>query len=500
MNTSPTWVYDIHKKLADSILEMATDDRGTHRGMPFYSFTLMGFNFKESDKIPTAGVSISARGINYHYNPKFIDKLPASQIAFLNIHELFHILLNHHKRESASFYNHHLANVAQDMIINQSIIDDIMNGETKVDYLKSGIEMISEEVEIEDDKGNKTTEKRNTAWLVPKEYKGELIFEELYAWLWKEYKKHQQKQQQEQQQGGGKKGKGQSSQKGGQGQGQQEKSNGQDQDNQGGQEGEEQGEGEGSGEQTWKKGDYGKYDKGGHGNYSLDALFDGIDKNEQMTIDSHLPDECSQEMKDQIVEDMLTKARNRGLVSANHEQFLSKLRPPRKNYLSLIRKAISSQLFGSEKQTTIRKANRRGIEGLKGYKKISYAINVILDTSGSMSGEFEKALSYVYQSEVSLNLIQCDAQVHCKTNIKNKSDFNKFKIQGLGGTSLQPAIEYLIDNKMDKMNTLILTDGYTDTLEFERLKGKVLILSTSVHCPIGSGKEKVKSIIIDKED
>lgn len=490
------WSYDIHPKLAESIMEMASDDRGTHKGMPFYAFTLMGFNFHETEKIPTAGVNVTTRGLNYYYNPKFLDKLPPSQIAFLNIHELMHILLNHPKRGASSFYNKELANVAMDMIINQSIVDDIMGGNLSVNFLKSGIEMISEEIEI-DDKGNK--EKRNTVWLIPKEYKGEYIFEELYAWLWKEYKKHQKQKmqgnqsQQQQNQGSGK----QQQQKG---QGQQDQNQQGNDGGEGQQDQEQDGNGQGNGKQDWKNnGNYGKHDKGGHGNYSIDTLFDGLDNQEQMTIDSHIDDECSDEMKKQIVEDMINKARSRGLMSNDQESLVSKLRPPQKNYLSMIRKAISTQLFGTEKIETIRKPNRRGIDGLKGNKKISFAVNVVLDTSGSMYGSFEKALSYIYQSEVSINLIQCDTNVHCKTHIKSKSDFNKFKINGLGGTILQPAIDYIVENKMDKLNTLILTDGYTDSLNFSKLRGKVLILSVGDECPISGGHEKVKQIVVEKE-
>jgi hypothetical protein len=48
---------------------------------------------------------------------------------------------------------------------------------------------------------------------------------------------------------------------------------------------------------------------------------------------------------------------------------------------------------------------------------------------------------------------------------------------------------------------LILTDGYTDTLDFTGFRNKCLILSTGTQCPVVPGTyTKVKQIIIDKSD
>jgi predicted metal-dependent peptidase len=46
------------------------------------------------------------------------------------------------------------------------------------------------------------------------------------------------------------------------------------------------------------------------------------------------------------------------------------------------------------------------------------------------------------------------------------------QISGLGGTEIQPAIDYIADpkNKLNTLNTIILTDGYTDSLNFSKIK------------------------------
>jgi len=51
---------------------------------------------------------------------------------------------------------------------------------------------------------------------------------------------------------------------------------------------------------------------------------------------------------------------------------------------------------------------------------------------------------------------------------------------------------------LNKYNTVILTDGYTDSLDLTGVKGKVLVLSTGVECPVVETSSKLKQIIIDK--
>jgi predicted metal-dependent peptidase len=73
-------------------------------------------------------------------------------------------------------------------------------------------------------------------------------------------------------------------------------------------------------------------------------------------------------------------------------------------------------------------------------------------------------------------------------------------IKGLGGTSLNPAIEFIKnDKKLNKFNTLILTDGYTDTLNFDGIFGNVLIISNNIKCPIKNDNNKIKQIVIKNE-
>ena len=148
-----------------------------------------------------------------------------------------------------------------------------------------------------------------------------------------------------------------------------------------------------------------------------------------------------------------------------------------------IKRTISHHIFGATKRKSITRPNRRGIEGIKGKKKYKNVINVILDTSGSMCGDFERVLSFVFQNDIHINLIQIDTEVKMVEDIKTKRDLQKVMIKGMGGTVLQPVIDFVNNpkNKLNSFNNVLLTDGYTDTLNFSQVHGKTLILTTSQH-------------------
>jgi predicted metal-dependent peptidase len=156
-------------------------------------------------------------------------------------------------------------------------------------------------------------------------------------------------------------------------------------------------------------------------------------------------------------------------------------------------------IFGTLKQKTIVKPNRRQISGLKGNRKVKTKINCILDTSGSMGGTFERVLSYVYRSDIEINLIEADTEVKWIENIKNKRKLETMVIKGLGGTILQPAVD-LVGDQFNDFNTVVLTDGICDSLDLSKIKGRVLIISIDVKVPISRSNGKVKQIIVKKED
>ena len=164
-------VKNIHEKLLNSIQSMLID---TKINLPYYGEFNLHVNFHETDSIGTCGVNVSSKGMNFFYSPKFLEDISQKETNFITLHEDFHLLFNHPRRTMAGQYDHKMANIAQDMIINHIIWEDISHAF----------------VEIPKDKNGK-----NMALFVPKEYTGKLIFEELYEWL-KEEKEEWQKSNQ----------------------------------------------------------------------------------------------------------------------------------------------------------------------------------------------------------------------------------------------------------------------------------------------------------------
>jgi predicted metal-dependent peptidase len=215
-------------------------------------------------------------------------------------------------------------------------------------------------------------------------------------------------------------------------------------------------------------------------------------------LDKHISDDVPEEMRDAMVKDVMEKLAARGLSAGNVEQTLNKLRKKRKDYLKEIKRAVSSVIFGTVKQRTIVKPNRKQISGLKGNRKVKTKINVILDTSGSMGGQgtFERVLSYVYRNDIEINFIESDTEIKWVENLKSAKKLESLPIKGLGGTIMQSGIDYVVEH-FNEFNTVLLTDGYTDSLDCSRLKGRLLIISVGVPCPISRTNGKVKQITID---
>jgi predicted metal-dependent peptidase len=495
-------IKNIHEKLLNGIQTMLID---TKVNLPFYGEFNLHVSFHEQDSIGTCAVNVTSKGMNFYYSPKFLENMSQKEVNFITLHEDFHLLFNHPRRTITGQYDHKLSNIAQDMIINHVIWEDIPHAFVEIPKSPDG---------------------KNMALFVPKEYTGKLIFEELYEWLKEEKDKWQKEQKQNSQcqscGGSGKKDdKGQKQDQKGQGQqpgdgeGKGEKEDG---DGQGQQPGEGQGEGQGEGEScpdcegTGNEGgkdssgkpSYGPYGKNPSKDgesldtWSKEQIFQDMENGTGEYLDKHIGDDVPEEMREGMVKDVMERLAARGLSGGNVEQTLNKLRKKRKDYLREIKRAVSNMIFGTVKERTIVKPNRKGVSGLKGARKVKTKINCILDTSGSMGGTFERVLSYIYRNDIEINLIEADTEVKWIENIKSKRKLETMVIKGLGGTMLQPAIN-LVAEQFNEYNTVVLSDGYCDSLDLSKIRGRVLMISIGVKIPIARSNGKVKQIMVEKE-
>jgi predicted metal-dependent peptidase len=493
-------IKNIHEKLLNGIQTMLID---TRVNLPYYGELNLHIDFHEQDTIGTCAVNVTSKGMNFYYSPKFLENMSQKEVNFITLHEDFHLLFDHPRRTITGQYDHKMSNIAQDMIINHIIWEDISHSFVEIP---------------------KSADGKNMALFVPKDYTGKLIFEELYEWL----KDEKEKYDKEKKDGKCKNDKCQSCNGSGkkEDKGQGQKQEGQDQQPGEGQgqgdgvqqPGEGQGDGEGqepcpdcggNGNQDGKDGkgnpSYGPYGKnpGKDGDaidtWSKEQIFDDMENNNGEYLDKHIGDDVPEEMRDAMVKDVMERLAARGLAAGNVEQTLAKLQKKRKDYLKEIKRAVSNIIFGTVKQKTIVKPNRRQISGLKGTRKVKTKINCILDTSGSMGGTFERVLSYIYRNDIEVNLIEADTEVKWVENIKKKRQLETIVIKGLGGTALMPAFN-LVAEQFNEFNTVCLTDGYCDNLDLSKIKGKVLIISIGVKVPISRSNGKVKQIVVDIND
>src|SRR6478609_6974028 len=185
------------------------------------------------------------------------------------------------------------------------------------------------------------------------------------------------------------------------------------------------------------------------------------------TFDKHLEDEVSQDMRDAMVNDIVDTIRRRGFASANFEAQLLELRRPSVNYLNKIKSAIANAVGKNKSRTWFRPSRRSELS--KGIKKEKSAINVLLDTSGSMGGSFEHVLSYIFHNGIELNLIQCDTEIKDVRKIKSKHQLQSLQIKGMGGTEMSKAIDYIVAN-LNNYPTIFLTDGIVGSMDLAGLK------------------------------
>ena len=414
---------EIHPKILKAVEQMISDAMIC---MQYYGEFCQFINFRTWVDKPTCGVNVDLQGMSFYYNEEFVQSLSQECLNFVVVHEIFHLLWDHQSRIRRGGYDMEISNIVQDMIINHIIIKDVIGDiKSREKQIKRKISFI----EIPTDK-----EGNIFVYVKPPEYKGQLIFEEMFEWFIEQKDLYD----------------------------------------------------------KWKND--GEKEECPVSDY-MKKILDILESGDVKFLDEHLFSDVPEEFKKDIIDNVKRELSARGLLTNNDKLILSKLTKKREDYTKEI-KLSTNELFGSSKEKSITKRNRRSIEGLKGKRGESYSLNVLLDTSASMTGYFEKALSYIFQNDIEIELIQVDTEVKKFSKIKNKKQFTDLEIKGLGGTKISSGIKYIIENKkLRKLNLLILTDGFTDVLDFTDYKGKCLILSLGKRCDY-KNSNKIKQIII----
>lgn len=221
--------------------------------------------------------------------------------------------------------------------------------------------------------------------------------------------------------------------------------------------------------------------------YYYDKLQDELDNNpdgdfacymDGMEIDIHELWEAMEEMSEaerkligkqvdhqlkEIANQLEKRAKDRGLIPSEMKDYISSLfevQEPVLDWKAYLRRFsnTSNKIFTKK---TRRKPNKRfyGNPALK--IKLKKSTLVAIDTSGSVSNselvEFFNEIYHIYKTGTKVTVVECDTNI--QRVYEYKGNLEDLSVQGRGGTSFEPVMQYLVEHRNEFDNLIYLTDG-----------------------------------------
>jgi len=208
------------------------------------------------------------------------------------------------------------------------------------------------------------------------------------------------------------------------------------------------------------------------------------------------------ELKKEITRRMIEKAteKSRGMIPENLSEILSIWHKKAEISWQRVLKNLTSNKKVKKVPTIIKKSRRfpkrDDIYGVKRFN--NFSIVVVLDVSGSMNNDdilngLKEIKEIAKLTNSKVKIIQVDTEIHSVEDFNPKK--NTFIRKGIGGTEMLPAMEYIVQNKMECDVVILISDMWIENLETWRGKNipKVpyIFLSTSGDFP--GGKEEFKA-------
>jgi predicted metal-dependent peptidase len=380
---------------------------------PFYGYFLVGLNKEFNKAIPTACVAKDGINIKLVVNPEFYDKQDINTKVGILKHELLHVAFEHLGMFDM-FKDKQLLNIAADLEINQ-YIEEHWKGETW-----DGLEIKNGEF-----KGVKLPPKAGTRMY--------------YNLLQKELDEYD-KQQQEQGQGQGQSGQGQGGDK-------------QDQDSSD-DEGNNNGSGSGGSDESFPEWFRGQ----GHADeHSLWEEFENMSEAEKKLIKKQI-DHQMKEVAEQV-------QKQRGTIPGELSSYIDKLFEKTESVIdwkSYLRR-FGARASKIETKKTRKKPNIRFGSGPAIKINPKRKTLVAIDTSGSVSdqdlAEFFNEIEHIFKSGTEVTVMECDSYVHRTYEFKGLKE-EALRVQGRGGTSMDPVMEEIFKTPGKYQNLIYLTDLY----------------------------------------
>ena len=160
----------------------------------------------------------------------------------------------------------------------------------------------------------------------------------------------------------------------------------------------------------------------------------------------------------------LAALKGRGADTGASQHVMTALRGIyRPSWRTVLQKWLESVAPG---ERTFVRPSRRGADRsdlvLPGRRRESWMLNVLLDTSGSMTNEIPKALGAIADACDALavdfvHMIQCDSQVKADA-VLSPDELATYQVSGFGGSDLTPAMRALAEDPRVSA-AVIVTDG-----------------------------------------
>ena len=165
--------------------------------------------------------------------------------------------------------------------------------------------------------------------------------------------------------------------------------------------------------------------------------------------------------------DSMMDGETRGLMPARFSTAVARAnKPPALNWKAILKKYVGT--IATDKAKTRMRLNRRqpqrfDLSGTRESKTLK--IVVAIDTSGSVSDNeieqiFNEVFAIIARRSFELTVIECDEEIQRVYRLKSSKDLPD-RVEGRGGTSFTPVIEYINERRYFRDALLIyFTDGY----------------------------------------
>lgn len=165
--------------------------------------------------------------------------------------------------------------------------------------------------------------------------------------------------------------------------------------------------------------------------------------------------------------DSMMDGEARGLMPARFSTAVARAnKPPALNWKAILKKYMGT--IAADKVKTRMRLNRRqpqrfDLSGTRESKTLK--IVVAIDTSGSVSDKeieqiFSEIFAIIARRSFELTVIECDEEIQRVYQLKSPKDLPD-RVEGRGGTSFTPVIEYINERRYFRDALLIyFTDGY----------------------------------------